>query len=1168
MSGLETAGRDELEGADRSAGDVAPAAWHRQQIAEKLASRRPRITDIGRALRAAVRGGAPEVVSDAVRAIRASPSFVGKELPPEILTWAIRADLALRRPDAADALLAEAEALHPDARETWDKLGDASLRLRVRAAEAAMARGEVREAFAVQRGAPETAARHPARLMQLHEAVEDWLSVLRLGDALLGDGAQIEDLPPQIAQYIASARGRLGLHAQGLALLRTLRRQDPHDAGLRLREARWLANGGDATGAVMLLKPLWDEGVAGALPSLVSSLIQLHEYGLCARLLDEAAAQHDAAVRTSVGLARVGLLEAQGRRDEAAGLLLSMQSDLGEETFALRLAPLAAAMRRSDLLQALLRRVEGWLTEPGAQGALFRVGPVVLRSHLSCLLSMRALMPVIDALEGSLLPGSTARALVSLLDRQREHRRAAAVADRTLSMFPSDVRLWALYLSSLGALRDATDIHGARARLKATMPAAVAVDIMAGADSSTWNTDDLPAMLQHVLGAPQVRSQARFFASLRRAAVESDAVIRALRAATPPDGGIAAANLEFVTARAMEGAELERTVAAPASFEAFRRSRSERRARIDAACAGLLRQLRAGTTAEVQHARDAWLRDALESTRAIEARAATSWLHTADLFADAAELAAELVDRIRKGRPTSVLRIGDGEGQFLSDPGEPRERVAPDREAIQAIWWGSRRLDGGAEKRLEADLRGAIDRADILGVIPLWRFIQGGGRRAPGTASRGMLRVQRHVAAVLERRSRAVTSAHLHYDLHVWGLWPEILAAIPRLSWISCHDLGPFLWSTHGIATRQAVLIPPEHRFAPLFRQGDHPGAESETLLDRHEEICAALLPEPGEVYLVAAGVLGKLYCDIIRRRGGIGIDIGSLADYWMGFTTRAYKLGLGSNLSLPATLLTGHGLEAPLDRARILGRPGIVRSSRDGRCNVATAADELAAAERPRQRRRLRIIGHPRCASGFMATLFSAYGLEIGHEKLLADGISSWMGVVDDLNPPFGDNASVGIGFDHTVAHVRDPRDAIPSIILENGFGTSFHFRRQHILRATGEDIARHGTAAGRAVASFLRWHEMAMRLAPEAVFRVEEAAGPVRAWLAGWWRADLAEADDAQGIAGYNATEGARRFTLPKPVLTPADWDGLEPALREELAAFCAAQGYAPPWEPRPAR
>jgi hypothetical protein len=35
---------------------------------------------------------------------------------------------------------------------------------------------------------------------------------------------------------------------------------------------------------------------------------------------------------------------------------------------------------------------------------------------------------------------------------------------------------------------------------------------------------------------------------------------------------------------------------------------------------------------------------------------------------------------------------------------------------------------------------------------------------------------------------------------------------------------------------------------------------------------------------------LGKYYCDLIRRRGGMAIDVGSMMDVWVGKSARRYQ--------------------------------------------------------------------------------------------------------------------------------------------------------------------------------------------------------------------------------------------------------------------------------------
>jgi len=46
----------------------------------------------------------------------------------------------------------------------------------------------------------------------------------------------------------------------------------------------------------------------------------------------------------------------------------------------------------------------------------------------------------------------------------------------------------------------------------------------------------------------------------------------------------------------------------------------------------------------------------------------------------------------------------------------------------------------------------------------------------------------------------------------------------------------------------------------------------------------------PGRMVLVGAGYLGKWIVHQAKAAGGIALDIGSIADYWMGLKTRSYQ--------------------------------------------------------------------------------------------------------------------------------------------------------------------------------------------------------------------------------------------------------------------------------------
>jgi hypothetical protein len=114
-----------------------------------------------------------------------------------------------------------------------------------------------------------------------------------------------------------------------------------------------------------------------------------------------------------------------------------------------------------------------------------------------------------------------------------------------------------------------------------------------------------------------------------------------------------------------------------------------------------------------------------------------------------------------------------------------------------------------------------------------------------------------------------------------------IIDGIGSISWISCHDLAPYLKRRFHVDTRQQIIIPGEHRHRRKMVGPDDAGLALPAV---HAAVNASIAARPGEVYLIAAGFLGKIYAETVRQQGGVAIDIGSLADFWMGHKTRAYR--------------------------------------------------------------------------------------------------------------------------------------------------------------------------------------------------------------------------------------------------------------------------------------
>ncbi|MGE0714308.1 MAG: tetratricopeptide repeat protein [Alphaproteobacteria bacterium] len=282
---------------------------------------------------------------------------------------------------------------------------------------------------------------------------------------------------------------------------------------------------------------------------------------------------------------------------------------------------------------------------------------------------------------------------------------------------------------------------------------------------------------------------------------------------------------------------------------------------------------------------DRFVRRAITAVDAISARHQDAALDAMTSPAHAFAVAERIAAAIRAGRPLAAIRLGDGEGNFMPYADDLARHRPADRSSIQRIWWPRPLADAWDLAALEGDLAAAIGVADIVGVPDLYRLVRSfADGVAPNQTSRGTLAVVEHAArGSLLRAEALVTTCHFHNAFAYWRLWEPLLAVAGRCSLVSGRpELAAALSTRFGIAVDRVHRVPPERKYAPgLPDVSDHHFA-------RRDEIRAGLgATRPGDVVLVAAGILGKIYCVDIRAAGGIAIDVGSLADYWCGVTTR-----------------------------------------------------------------------------------------------------------------------------------------------------------------------------------------------------------------------------------------------------------------------------------------
>ena len=227
------------------------------------------------------------------------------------------------------------------------------------------------------------------------------------------------------------------------------------------------------------------------------------------------------------------------------------------------------------------------------------------------------------------------------------------------------------------------------------------------------------------------------------------------------------------------------------------------------------------------------------------------------------EVFLHIRERMRSKSPTSVIRLGDGEGALL---GYPTITNRQDVDRFLLIWLRTKAIPEEDVLALASALKQAVSNADIIG-LPREKQIREGFHlwRA----------VQESVDALgLISPSTLETHTALHRLLQHALLYRPILQDSAFLGIISCRPIAESLQQLFNID---------QVRWHGVQGELDATGpVETAHYPDGFQELRQTLtVPFPGAVFLVGAGAFGKVYCQWIKERGGIAIDIGSIFDSW-----------------------------------------------------------------------------------------------------------------------------------------------------------------------------------------------------------------------------------------------------------------------------------------------
>lgn len=276
-------------------------------------------------------------------------------------------------------------------------------------------------------------------------------------------------------------------------------------------------------------------------------------------------------------------------------------------------------------------------------------------------------------------------------------------------------------------------------------------------------------------------------------------------------------------------------------------------------------------------------------------------------------LAHWLGRRVKERARAAVVRFGDGERCLLeADPNDDESMTAAIGKLANET---GLQFSPDAVLQVKRAVAEAHDEADVLGILAGYTLVE---ERMNWLTS---LYAERMASG---RRPAAMTNCRLHHD--VLAMLPGLLAG-RRVSVISCRDVKPVLEADWGLEDVAVYQVPSQYMLREV--DGDYEAALRGVPIwpDAHTRVSDELtVREPGEVFLVGAGVFGKDLCIRVRERGGLALDLGSALDRVVGKITRGPRRRVlrlrKQGMSVPeiaAKLEDSHGVEIDHEKIREL---------------------------------------------------------------------------------------------------------------------------------------------------------------------------------------------------------------------------------------------------------
>jgi hypothetical protein len=247
---------------------------------------------------------------------------------------------------------------------------------------------------------------------------------------------------------------------------------------------------------------------------------------------------------------------------------------------------------------------------------------------------------------------------------------------------------------------------------------------------------------------------------------------------------------------------------------------------------------------------------------------------------------AELIARVRQalvGRaPFSLIRLSDREGYVFSR--DARFFTLEDTRNCERHWW-SEEIPESLREEIISDIQEAVRNADILGIPCIYRFLQYQNDKSltllGGLNSRGLVEVLNGIPG-LAKPSALFSEEKCNDPLfNSFACIRSLAEHAPRVVIVSSaasHALDKLF---HEMGEVQYISVPTHSRTRANEKYVSFERPLPFVYKEVRRQIRAAV--RPGDLVLVAAGVIGKIFLNDARETGGIALDVGSSLEKWVG---------------------------------------------------------------------------------------------------------------------------------------------------------------------------------------------------------------------------------------------------------------------------------------------